>query len=401
MFKIADIKIQTKLTAVIWLMLVAFLVVVTLLPVGRSMAVEQAGSTRLESLLVAIALSVPLMAIVRLLIGRMVSRPLAEMASALNDIGKAEGERSRRLTVHGNDEIGAVASTFNGAMDKMSDLLRSLSQSVAEFSAAADQVAVGITEVSQSCHLQNEASIRTADSVERMVAAVASIARSTEEVHEHSRESLSRTEEGNVNLSQLIGEISMIEDSVTEIAASVREFIDSAAAINNMTREVKDIADQTNLLALNAAIEAARAGEQGRGFAVVADEVRKLAEKSAGSANEIDAITRTLTEKSDAAQRSIENSLAHLTSSQESLEGVAVVLGEASGSVGRVGEELDSIASATDEQGRSGREVVENIEDIARVARETGDIVERTTAAAQQLAQLAGHLQQNIGRLRL
>ena len=401
MFKIADIKIQTKLTAVIWLMLVAFLVVVTLLPVGRSMAVEQAGSTRLESLLVAIALSVPLMAIVRLLIGRMVSRPLAEMASALNDIGKAEGERSRRLTVHGNDEIGAVASTFNGAMDKMSDLLRSLSQSVAEFSAAADQVAVGITEVSQSCHLQNEASIRTADSVERMVAAVASIARSTEEVHEHSRESLSRTEEGNVNLSQLIGEISMIEDSVTEIAASVREFIDSAAAINNMTREVNDIADQTNLLALNAAIEAARAGEQGRGFAVVADEVRKLAEKSAGSANEIDAITRTLTEKSDAAQRSIENSLAHLTSSQESLEGVAVVLGEASGSVGRVGEELDSIASATDEQGRSGREVVENIEDIARVARETGDIVERTTAAAQQLAQLAGHLQQNIGRLRL
>jgi methyl-accepting chemotaxis protein len=187
---------------------------------------------------------------------------------------------------------------------------------------------------------------------------------------------------------------------VRGIADSVREFVDSTVAITNMTKEVRDIADQTNLLALNAAIEAARAGEQGRGFAVVADEVRKLAEKSAGSASEIDGITRALSDRSDAVQRSIQDGLDHLVSSQDSLEAVAEVLGEASGSVTQVGQGLDDIANATEEQRRVSGEVAANIDAIADMAKENNQAVEQTATAAKRLEQLAGELQDIVGRFR-
>jgi methyl-accepting chemotaxis protein len=192
----------------------------------------------------------------------------------------------------------------------------------------------------------------------------------------------------------------MVEGTVKQIAEAVTQFVTSTAAITNMTREVKDIADQTNLLALNAAIEAARAGEQGRGFAVVADEVRKLAEKSAASASEIDAITRSLSQQSEAVQHSIENGLTHIASSQKSVDNVAEVLASASTSVTEVGHGLDTIAAATEEQRRTFTDVAANIEAIASMARENSDVVEQTSAAAHKLEDLANNLQSAVGRFR-
>ena len=355
---------------------------------------------RVKSLLAAFLVSIPLLAFIYLFIRNFVTTPLEKMVLSLRDIASGEGDLTRRLEVRGKDEIGQAASVFNEMMAKFGELVRQVGESASQVSAAARDLASGAEQVATSSQQQNDNSTAAAAAVEQMVSSIASIAQSTENVHERSRESLRRSEEGNESLSHLIGEVSMVETTVQQIAEATIQFMHSSEKITHMTRQVKDIADQTNLLALNAAIEAARAGEQGRGFAVVADEVRKLAEKSASSASEIDTVTHTLAQQSDAVRQSIDEGLAHIASSLESVETVANVLAGATGSVTEVGHGLDAIATATDEQRRVSGNVAQNIELITAMARENSAAVEHTASAAHQLEALAANLQSAVGRFK-
>lgn len=320
----------------------------------------------------------------------------------VNDLDRlAKGDFSTPVSRTTQDEIGKVAvsaelirTTLGGIISRLNGLATEVSNTASDLSTTTHQVVKASIQ-------QSESTASTSAAIEQMSVSIASVAENTDSVKQISAESMARSTEGNVTLSALIGELAAVESSVDDIATSVAEFVKSAEAITQITRHVKDIAEQTNLLALNAAIEAARAGEQGRGFAVVADEVRKLAEKSAQSATQIDQITVALGEQSVAVGKTVQQGQKSLLSSQDMLENVAMALGESNLAVSQTTEGVDNIAQAANEQKSASNEIAHNVEKIAQMTEENMATIQKNASAADRLQQLSSTLLETVGRFKI
>jgi methyl-accepting chemotaxis protein len=297
--------------------------------------------------------------------------------------------------------LSQIAESVNDFAREMQDIVRSVNVSASEVSSAASQLNGTARQVASSSASQSDSAASTAAAIEQMSVSVASIADTTGEVRLLSNASLEDARKGNQSIAELQHELGKVQVDVDAIATHVREFVSSTNSIAGMTLQIREIADQTNLLALNAAIEAARAGEQGRGFAVVADEVRKLAERSSRSAGEITNVTEDLYGKSALVDRSVDGGLNSLAASLEFVNNLAQVLARSSESVHKTSAGIDEVTSSVHEQKTASASIARNVEVIAQMA-ETNHVASQDSAeASARLEQLAVSLKGMIDRFKV
>lgn len=345
------------------------------------------------------AAAVILAMILALWITRSIVKPLeyaGKVASAV-----ASGDLSSNIKLDSRDETGQLLATLKQMQDSLVGMVSAVRKAADALTDSSGNLVSTAHQVTDYSSRQSSMASGAAASLEEITASIESVSQGAQDIRQMSVGSQGKTRASSDNMGLLSSEIETLNQTVSEIEKTFQEFVDASRSISGMTQQVREIADQTNLLALNAAIEAARAGEQGRGFAVVADEVRKLAEKSSQSVNEIDAVNRTLTEHSDEVMGAIRNGLTAIASSRQHVAGAMTLLTEADDSSRQAADGVDSIATSVGEQHLATTEVSRNVEEMAHLADQNLTAVTRANEAAGQLQHLSKDLVSTVARFRI
>jgi len=334
-----------------------------------------------------------------LIMSRRIRAPLKAASEFAQRI--AVGDLRSVIDQRGSDETGELMRALASMQDGLRAIVEKVGRGASAVAAAAQSMAASSDLIEDGSRNQSNAAQATATSIEQLSTSIAAVAEGAEQVRAVSEASLGHARDGANSLGDLNSEIKGMQLAVDDIAGAVSDFVKSARTIDGMTRQVTDIAEQTNLLALNAAIEAARAGEQGRGFAVVADEVRKLAEKSAAAAREINTVTQSLAERSERVNAALVRGNTALGSSQAHAKAVSNVLIAGEGSANQASHGVGEITRSVREQRAASAEIARNVDQIARMAEDNVRAVSKAAGAARNLGALAGELNESVGHFKI
>ncbi|ABK47133.1 MULTISPECIES: methyl-accepting chemotaxis protein [Shewanella] len=329
-------------------------------------------------------------------------KDLERVALALNDIAEGDGDLTVRIhTANSHDEIGILASGFNRFVERLHGMISRMHKIAGQLEYQAQGSSASATDNSQRIAVQQDEVTMVATAVTEMASATEEIASNAEHTAQTAQDAVGLSNHGQKQVMQSQQSIRNLANEVETAGRIISELNEHSQKINSILLTISGIAEQTNLLALNAAIEAARAGEQGRGFAVVADEVRVLSQRTHSSTQEIQAMIETLQQTAGKAVKSMtqshdmaETSVADANSASESLLQISKAINE-------ISDMASQIATAAEEQTSVTSEINRNTESIREVSENLSIEAQSSMVQAQELAHLAASLQQEVGRFKL
>lgn len=348
----------------------------------------------------AVALTIGLLAmllglLLMWLTARGVTRPILAVAAMLKDIASGEGDLTRRLDYPGQDELGELAGWFNRFLDKLQPVIADVKRSVQDARGTADQSAAIASQTSAGMQQQFREVDQVATAFQEMSATAHDVAHNAAQAADAARSADQASREGLGVIGKTTATIELLANEMNVAMQEVEGLANSSEQIGSVLEVIRSIAEQTNLLALNAAIEAARAGEAGRGFAVVADEVRNLAKRTQDSVEEIRQVIEGLQKGTREVVSTMHSSHRQAQGSVEQVEQAVAVLQRISQAVSVITDMNLQIASAAEEQSSVAEEINRNVASIRDVTETMAGQADESAQVSQNLNRLANQ-QQNL-----
>ena len=341
-----------------------------------------------------------LFAVVGASFASLIVRPIRSVASGLEGIAQGEGDLTQNLSIRGNDETAQLANWFNQFLAAIRNLIQSISQAANKILATSHSSTQVSSDMAEAAGRQREAVDMVSTAFHEMVATANEVARSCSQAAESADSGQRQAREGQQQIDAAVDSVDQLSQEIEQSAQSMQQLERDSNDIQSILGTIRSIAEQTNLLALNAAIEAARAGEQGRGFAVVADEVRALAKRTADSTAEIDGLLGNLAKRTSAVTQQMH---ASLEVSQQSVNRI----GLARNSFGQIRESVDvirdmntQIATAAEEQHQVAEDINRHISQIHGDAQLVAQLADSARLDSQSLAGLSNELDSLVRRFK-
>jgi len=327
--------------------------------------------------------------------------PLKEMRDAVDDLAQGEGDLTRRLQIRRQDEIGAVAKRINLFLDKLQDMMRGIADTSSQLDSQSGRSHDMVSQNNQALATQQSEIAQIATAVHQMSATANEVASNAEMTAEAARNSAGSCESGKQVIARNQASITQLDGQLRQASGIIQELEKNALEINTILSTIQGIAEQTNLLALNAAIEAARAGEQGRGFAVVADEVRVLSKRTHSSTEEIRAMIETLQRNTQQAVATMQQSQQLAQNSVDYANDATDALEQITQAITQISDMATQISSAAEEQRAVTDEVGRNIQATKDVSDALAEAAQTANQLATELKAIAQGMSGQVGRFKV
>ncbi|WP_312906049.1 methyl-accepting chemotaxis protein [Stutzerimonas nitrititolerans] len=365
----------------------------------RSHYADALADMRNTALIVA-GIAIALGLLVAALVARGIVRPIRVAVDAMRDIAAGEGDLTRRLEEHGRNEVAELGQAFNQFAEKVRRLVSEVAGSTSQVAAAAEEMSAITDEFNRDVAQQRHEIEQVATAMNEMTATVQDVARNAAQAAASAQAADREAQQGQQVVHETVSSIESVSVEVEHTASAIQRLEADSQSISAVLEVIRGVAEQTNLLALNAAIEAARAGEQGRGFAVVADEVRTLASRTQQSTLEIQQVIEQLQSGARNAAEVMHRGRAQVDSSVLQAQQAGSSLTSITSAVASISDMNTQIASAAEQQSAVSDEISQNVVNINQVADRVTESASQTAQASSQLAHLAAGLQSLVGQFK-